>query len=66
MLEYIILTGIANIIINFWLLYIVEEPRTCEFANNFGLISFYVISFCIGCAMIPIIILMSIGAFLRK
>lgn len=65
-LTYFFLTGIANIFLNCWLLHIVEEPRTTDFATNFGIVKFYLISFAIGCVMIPIIILYVIWNFLKR
>ena len=66
LITYIILTGIANLFINCWLLHIIEEPRTRDFAINHGAIQFYIITFCIGCAMIPVLIIYVIGNFLKK
>ena len=55
MITYFVLTAIANILINYYLLNIVEDSRATDVVNRRGVFYSYVISALAGCVIVPLI-----------
>ena len=63
---YFILTAIANMVLNYYLLHIVEETNARNFANKYGLIHFYFVTILTGWIVIPIVIITIFLALISK
>lgn len=66
MIEYFLLTALANVILSYYLLNIAEAPNATEYAQKFGALEFYIVSAVIGCAVIPIMIISIIRHLLTR
>lgn len=66
MLTYFILSGLANVLLSYYLIHIVEEPRVVDVAVRWGKIKFYTTTILLGCVVIPLIMLSAIFALISK
>ncbi len=66
MIKYFLLTALANVILSYYLLNIAQTPNTVKYAQKFGALEFYIVSAVIGCVVIPIMIISTIGHLLTR
>ena len=66
MTTYFILTGIANIVLNFYILNIAESDFAQDIVKKNGKLYFYSVSFMIGFVAIPIIFAAVVCEFIKR
>lgn len=66
MTTYFILTGIANIVLNFYILNIAESDFAKDIVDKYGKLYFYSVSFMIGFVAIPIIFGAVVCEFIKR
>ena len=66
MLEYFLLTALANLILSYYLLHIVKESSATTFANRWGVLHFYIVTILTGWFVIPLVMFSIVCALITK
>ena len=66
MTTYFILTGLANVILNYYILNIIESDFAQDIVKKNGKLYFYCVSFLIGFIAIPIIFAAVVCEFIKR